>query len=188
MSPRPTTLQEIALRSASIGDFGRHLRDWLHELRRASSRPQAALTITAEPPRLRDKFPHGQVADAWLAPFLSPLIGAASVGLIAWWFLYAEEAQRKLIVVLLCAPFFWAIVYSSGRHLEQARNFSTYYVLIRPAGWIPLTLAGLFSGAMLFRKFRPTHGLIVCLVVFILALMLSLHFESTKGPIAGYGG
>ena len=75
MSLRPTTLKEIAQRSDSIGDFGRHLRDWLHELRRASSRPQAALTITEEPPRLRDKFPHGQVADAWLAAYAEHLAG-----------------------------------------------------------------------------------------------------------------
>ena len=75
MSLRPTTLKEIAQRSDSIGDFGRHLRDWLHELRRASSRPQAALTITEEPPRLRDKFPQGQVADAWLAAYAEHLAG-----------------------------------------------------------------------------------------------------------------
>jgi hypothetical protein len=81
MSLRPTTLKEIAQRSDSIGDFGRHLRDWLHELRRASSRPQAALTITEEPPRLRDKFPQGQVADAWLAAYAEHL--AAKVGAVA---------------------------------------------------------------------------------------------------------
>ena len=86
MSPRPTTLQEIALRSASIGDFGRHLRDWLHELRRASSRPLAALTITAEPPRLRDKFPHGQVADAWLAAYADHLAGKLGTPAPKWAF------------------------------------------------------------------------------------------------------
>ena len=62
MSLRPTTLKEIAQRSDSIGDFGRHLRDWLHELRRVSSRAQAAATIADEPPRLRDKFPRGEIA------------------------------------------------------------------------------------------------------------------------------
>ena len=81
MNLRPTTLKEIAQRSDSIGDFGRYLRDWLHELRRASSRPQAALTITEEPPRLRDKFPQGQVADAWLAAYAEHLAG--KLGIIA---------------------------------------------------------------------------------------------------------
>jgi hypothetical protein len=75
MSLRPTTLKEIAERSDTIDEFGRHLRDWLHELRRASSRRQAALTITEEPPRLRDKFPQGQVADAWLAAYAEYLAG-----------------------------------------------------------------------------------------------------------------
>jgi hypothetical protein len=81
MNLRPTTLKEIAQRSDSIEDFGRYLRDWLHELRRASSRPQAALTITEEPPRLRDKFPQGQVADAWLAAYAEHLAG--KLGIIA---------------------------------------------------------------------------------------------------------
>jgi hypothetical protein len=81
MSPRPTTLKEIAERSDSIGDFGRYLRDWLHELRRASSRPQAVLTITEEPPRLHDKFPQGQVADAWLAAYAEHL--ATKIGAVA---------------------------------------------------------------------------------------------------------
>ena len=75
MSLRPTTLKEIAERSDSMGDFGRHLRDWLHQLRHASSRPQAARTIAEEPPRLRDKFPQGEVADAWLAAYAEHLAG-----------------------------------------------------------------------------------------------------------------
>jgi len=81
MNLRPATLKEVAERSDSIGDFGRHLRDWLHELRRASSRPQAAAAIADEPPRLRDKFPQGQMADAWLgayAEYLAGKIGAAA--------------------------------------------------------------------------------------------------------------
>jgi hypothetical protein len=84
MSPRPTTLKEVAERSDSIGDFGRHLRDWLHELRRVSSRPQAALAITEEPPRLRDKFPQGDVADAWLAAYAEHLAGKIGAGAPDW--------------------------------------------------------------------------------------------------------
>lgn len=51
MNPSPTTLREIAQRSDSITEFGRHLRDWLHEVRRASSRRQLGSAIAAEPPR-----------------------------------------------------------------------------------------------------------------------------------------
>ncbi|HYC69859.1 MAG TPA: hypothetical protein VEB66_01545 [Opitutaceae bacterium] len=86
MSLRPTTLKEIAGRSDSIGNFGRHLRDWLHELRRASSRAQAAATIADEPPPLRDKFPQGHVADAWLAAYAEHLAGKIGRAAPEWAF------------------------------------------------------------------------------------------------------
>jgi hypothetical protein len=86
MSVRPTTLKGIAERSDSIGDFGRHLRDWLHELRRASSRTQAAATIADEPPRLREKFPQGEVADAWLAAYAEHLAGKIGASAPEWAF------------------------------------------------------------------------------------------------------
>lgn len=86
MSFRPTTLKEIAQRSDSIGDFGRHLRDWLHELRRASSRTQAVAAITDEPPRLRDKFPQGHIADAWLAAYAEHLAGKIGTAAPEWAF------------------------------------------------------------------------------------------------------
>jgi len=86
MSLRPTTLKEIAERSDSLGDFGRHLRDWLHELRRVSSRTQAAATITDEPPRLRDKFLQGGVADAWLAAYAEHLAGKIGAATPEWAF------------------------------------------------------------------------------------------------------
>lgn len=86
MSLRPATLKEIAQRSDSIGDFGRHLRDWLHELRRASSRTQAAATFSDEPPRLREKFPQGQIADAWLAAYAEHLAGKIGIAAPEWAF------------------------------------------------------------------------------------------------------
>ncbi len=73
MSARPTTLKEVAESSASLREFGLNLRDWLHELRRASSRNQAADTIEAEPPLLRDRFAEGVVADAWLGAYAEHL-------------------------------------------------------------------------------------------------------------------
>jgi len=75
MTPRPKSLKEVAERSASLGEFGLNLRDWLHELRRASSRTQAAAAIADEPPSLRDKFAQGNVADAWLASYAEHLAG-----------------------------------------------------------------------------------------------------------------
>jgi len=86
MSPRPTTLRDIAERSASLADFGRHLRDWLHELRRVSSRTQAAASIADEPARLRKRFPEGHVADAWLAAYAEHLAGKVGIPAPEWAF------------------------------------------------------------------------------------------------------
>lgn len=73
MITRPKTLKEVAEQSASIREFGLNLRDWLHELRRASSRRQAAAAVADEPPRLQEKFPQGHIADAWLAAYAEHL-------------------------------------------------------------------------------------------------------------------
>ena len=86
MSPRPNTLKDIAERSASLGEFGRHLRDWLHELRRVSARAQAAAAITDEPTRLREKFREGHLADAWLAAYAEHLAGKIGVPAPEWAF------------------------------------------------------------------------------------------------------
>jgi len=69
MTPRPRSLKEVADRSKSIEDFGRNLRDWLHELRRLSSRLQVSATIEEKPVLLRSAFPEGNIADAWLAAY-----------------------------------------------------------------------------------------------------------------------
>jgi hypothetical protein len=84
MNPRPTTLREIAERSDSIGDFGQYLRDWLHQLRRLSSRKQVAAAIADEPPRLGSKFPKGEIADAWLGAYAEHAAGKAGIDAPPW--------------------------------------------------------------------------------------------------------
>jgi hypothetical protein len=93
---RPTTLREVAERSDSITDFGRHLRDWLHDLRRASSRAQAAATIVDEPPRLRKKFPEGRVADAWLAAYAEHLAGKIGRPAPSWAFAHWRISEDPI--------------------------------------------------------------------------------------------
>lgn len=73
MTTRPKSLKGVAEQSESIGEFGQNLRDWLHKLRRLSSRPQAIAAVGEEPPQLKDKFPEGYVADAWLAAYAEHL-------------------------------------------------------------------------------------------------------------------
>lgn len=89
MSGRPSTLREVAELSASLREFGLNLRDWLHELRRASSRNQAAVAIAAEPPLLRDRFAEGAVADAWLGAYAEHLARKLDRPAPAW--AYAGE-------------------------------------------------------------------------------------------------
>lgn len=48
MATRPESLKEVAERSDSLREFGLNLRDWLHELRRISSRPQATAAVSEE--------------------------------------------------------------------------------------------------------------------------------------------
>jgi len=86
MSQRPSTLKAVAEQSESLTDFGRHLRDWLHELRLVSSRPLAAVAIAEEPPRLCRKFAQGEVADAWLAAYAEHLAVKASIQPPNWVF------------------------------------------------------------------------------------------------------
>src|SRR5450432_1690680 len=83
---RPKSLKEVAEQSASITEFGLNLRDWLHELRRVSSRPQAAATIADEPPRLQKKFREGHIADGWLGAYAEHLAGVIGVSPPNWAF------------------------------------------------------------------------------------------------------
>ncbi len=96
MIARPKTLKKVAEQSASLAEFGLHLRDWLHELRRASSRPQAAAAIAEEPPRLARKFPQGQVADAWLGAYAEHLAGKLGVAAPVWAFALERVASEPL--------------------------------------------------------------------------------------------
>jgi hypothetical protein len=86
MNQRPSTLKAVAERSESLADFGRHLRDWLHELRLVSSRPLAAVAIAEEPPRLSRKFEQGEIADAWLAAYAEHLAVKAGIQPPNWVF------------------------------------------------------------------------------------------------------
>ena len=86
MITRPKSLKEVAEQSESLREFGLNLRDWLHELRRISSRPQAIAAVNEEPPPLKDKFPKGNIADAWLGAYAEHLAGKIHQPAPAWAF------------------------------------------------------------------------------------------------------
>jgi hypothetical protein len=69
MKPRPNSLKEVACQSGSLSEFGRNMCEWLHEIRRFSSRRQMQGAVSDEPARLMDRFAEGKVADAWLAAY-----------------------------------------------------------------------------------------------------------------------
>ena len=115
MSPRPVTLAEIAGRAESLEDFGRHFRDWLHEIRRHSSRPQLAAAVQEEPPRLVARFAQGGVADAWLAAYAEHLTGRIGRPMPAWadkrgrvapepWFATDTASPRLRLLALRDSP------------------------------------------------------------------------------------
>lgn len=64
---RPQTARAVARRAASVEQFGLNLRDWFHELRRISTRAQLQAAVKVRPPRLAQRFPQGEIADAFLA-------------------------------------------------------------------------------------------------------------------------
>ena len=94
MKARPTTLQEVAIESDSLEDFGRGLRDWLHEVRRFSSRAQLERALADEPPRLEGRFAAGQIADAWLAAYAEHAASIIDRAPPAWAFDPSRTAQE----------------------------------------------------------------------------------------------
>jgi len=115
MNLRPVTLAEVADRAESLEDFGRHFRDWLHEIRRHSSRPQLDAAVQVEPPRLAGRFAQGDVADAWLAAYAEHLAGRIDRTVPAWaekrgrvapepWFAVDEASPRLRLIALRDSP------------------------------------------------------------------------------------
>ena len=69
VSFRPRTARAVAGRSKSLGDFGNNLRDWLHELRRVTTREGLRQACWHRPPRLAGAVAGGEIADAFLEKF-----------------------------------------------------------------------------------------------------------------------
>lgn len=105
MSSRPITLQDVANRSDSLEAFGRHFQDWLHSLRNYTSRPPVAAALRPSPPRLRNRFADGSVADAWLAAYAEYIALKLGLGVPAWvrgrtleqpWFAVGTGTQERI--------------------------------------------------------------------------------------------
>ncbi len=134
MIPYPTTLREIAARSTSQDDFSRHLRDWLQALRRVSSRTQAAAAIADKPEPLREKFPDGHAADAWLAAYAEHLANQTSIHTPAWAHAPERTAPSPIFDPAANSPALLTLALNHSPQAFKQRNIFT------PAVDLPLSL------------------------------------------------
>ncbi len=83
---RPGTLREVADFSDSLESFGKSLRDWQHEIQRGGvhSKSEFAKRIKESPALLVDRFPQGDVADAYLAAYAEWLADRAGIERPDW--------------------------------------------------------------------------------------------------------
>lgn len=125
MITRPKSLKEVAERSASLSEFGLNLRDWLHELRRASSRPQALATVVDEPPRLQGKFSQGFIADAWLGAYAEHLARHVQRTAPAWAFAPERIATDPIFDEGVDSPTLRALALAHAPAAFKRRNIFT---------------------------------------------------------------
>jgi hypothetical protein len=86
ISFRPRTARSVATRSRTLEEFGYNLRDWLHELRRVTSRSGLLAACSHRPRRLAFVFPEGALADAFLAAQVDHLVRRAGLPAPRWTF------------------------------------------------------------------------------------------------------
>jgi hypothetical protein len=122
MTSRPTSLNEVASQSDSIEEFGRNLRDWLHEVRRFTSRPQLIDAVAVEPRRLKECFPLGDVADAWLAAYAEHLAANAGFASPEWAFDPSRTCARPWFADVSASPGLRAIALLRSPLAFKRRN------------------------------------------------------------------
>ncbi len=125
MNARPKSLKEVAEQSGSLGEFGLNLRDWLHELRRASSRTHAMAAVNDEPPQLRGKFPEGYVADAWLAAYAEHVARKTDRPAPAWAFAPERIAPEPVFDDGADSPTLRALALAHAPAAFKRRNIFT---------------------------------------------------------------
>jgi len=125
MITRPKSLKELAERTASLAEFGLNLRDWLHELRHASSRAQVMASIVDEPPRLRERFPQGSLADAWLAAYAEHVAQKIKRSAPGWAFAPGRIAADPVFDAGADSPLLRALALAQAPAAFKRRNIYT---------------------------------------------------------------
>lgn len=91
---RPGTLAAVAISSSTLEEFGYNLRDWQHEIRDKWRGPKDfARRIRTEPIRLENKFPQGDVADAYLEAYALWLGDKVGISRVDWARARKRQAQ-----------------------------------------------------------------------------------------------
>jgi hypothetical protein len=90
---RPTSLQEVAAETRTYREFGRHLKDFLHEFALAKKRQLPLMPLlAAEPRRLAGEFKEGKICDAFIAGAADYLSRVNAIHTPAW----AQSEDRVL--------------------------------------------------------------------------------------------
>jgi len=123
-------LKEGAEQSGSLGEFGLNLRNWLHELRRVSSRTQAAAAVADEPPRLQKKSPQGYIADAWLGAYAEHLARKVNRAAPAWAFAPERTATDPIFDENANSPTLRLLAMAHAPAAFKRRNIFTPSVVL----------------------------------------------------------
>jgi hypothetical protein len=128
MTPRPTTLREVAEQSDSMAEFGLNFTDWLHEVRRLSCKNQLEQTYAQEPGILQGRFPEGKIADAWLAAYAEHLASRIGRAPPIWAFQEARVADEAWFSDVLDSPRLRERALARSPLAFKRRNLYTYCV------------------------------------------------------------
>ena len=124
---RPQSLADVADQSTDLSAFHLCVRDFLDEFRRRG----APAMLDVEPSRLTERFPGGDVADAYLAAVAVSLAREVARNPPAWawsddrklhrpWFAWTGPALRATLLAESPAPFRERNLFVSANALSRA--------------------------------------------------------------------
>lgn len=128
MNSRTNSLWEVAEQSGSMAEFGFNFTDWLHGIRRLSSRNQLERAYADEPRMLEGRFAEGKVADAWLAAYAEHLASRIRRRPPEWAFQPARIAGEPWFSDVLDSPGLRASALARSPLAFKRRNLYTYSV------------------------------------------------------------
>jgi len=128
MTRRPTSLSEVAELSDSMTEFGLNFTDWLHEIRRFSSRTQLEHSYANEPRILEGRFTEARIADAWLAAYAEHVASVIGRPPPDWAFLESRVAAEPWFSDVLGSPRLRESALARSPLAFKRRNLYTYSV------------------------------------------------------------